>query len=137
FDSSMFGARFDFFLARSIWTHAAKGQIVLMLDAFVRDSLPTSVLLASYIPTTSPDPAYQARLTAANFPPREDDGYAGERWVGTSHESSTPGMIQHSLRWIREQCAARALAVTEMPGVDCDGQIWLRVQHDRAPVAPD
>jgi hypothetical protein len=36
FDSSVFGERFDVFLARSIWTHASKAQIEHMLDAFAR-----------------------------------------------------------------------------------------------------
>src|SRR6202035_43989 len=53
FDSSVFGQRFDFFLARSIWTHAAKPQIEAMLDAFLRDSVPDGVFLTSYFPTVS------------------------------------------------------------------------------------
>ena len=35
FDTSVFGEKFDFFLAYSIWTHASKGQIQAMLDSFV------------------------------------------------------------------------------------------------------
>src|SRR5712691_748005 len=53
FDPTVFGARFDFFLARSIWTHASKRQIEATLDSFVRDSLPTSVFLTSYLPAQS------------------------------------------------------------------------------------
>src|SRR5580700_8143524 len=34
FDFSPFGVRFDFVLARSIWTHAAKAQIERMLTEF-------------------------------------------------------------------------------------------------------
>src|SRR6185503_10998960 len=36
FDSSVFGVPFDFFLARSIWTHASKMQIEATLDSFIR-----------------------------------------------------------------------------------------------------
>ena len=128
FDSSTFGVQFDFFLARSIWTHASKAQIETMLDGFLRDSVPTGAFLASYFPTESTDAGYQAFL-AANFPPQAGDGYDGDRWVGTSHESDTPGVVQHSLRWILQQCRRRNLRVTELPGVDCDSQLWLRIER--------
>ena len=49
------------------------------LDAFQRDTVPTGVFLASYLPATS-----------------QDDDYGGESWVGTT-ASSTPGVIRHSL----------------------------------------
>src|SRR2546430_9968312 len=38
FDTSVFGEKFDFFLAYSIWTHASKPQIQTMLDSFLRDA---------------------------------------------------------------------------------------------------
>ena len=110
FDSSVFGVKFDFFLATSIWTHASKRQIEVTLDAFVRDSAFTGIFLASYLPAQSPDEDYQ-----------------GDRWVGTSHESAVPGVIRHSLEWILRQCEARGLVAREMPGMDCDGQLWLRI----------
>jgi hypothetical protein len=133
FNSSVFATRFDFFLARSIWTHASKPQIEAMLESFVRDSTPSGVFLASYLPTRSSDEGYQAFLTARfpSPPDSDEDGYTGDRWVGTSHESSTPGVIQHSLRWIVAQCARRGLGVTELPGIDCDSQVWLRIERGR------
>jgi Glycosyltransferase Family 4 len=112
FDSSVFKVRFDFFLARSIWTHASKRQIEATLDAFMRDAASAAIFLASYLPSQSPD-----------------DDYQGDRWVGTSHESQTPGVIRHSLAWIVQQCQKRALKVKELPGIDCDGQFWLRIQR--------
>jgi hypothetical protein len=112
FDTSVFGARFDFFLARSIWTHASKVQIATTLDSFVRDSNDTSVFLASYLP---------ARI------PEED--YRGSGWVGTSHESNTPGVIRHSLEWIFTQCKERGLRVDLLAGTDCDSQNWLRLRR--------
>jgi hypothetical protein len=137
FDSSVFGTRFDFFLARSIWTHASKRQIEAMLDSFLRDATPTGVFLASYLPTESSDAGYQAFLRA-RFPSAPDsaDGYEGDRWVGTSHESDTPGVVQHSLRWIREQCRKRGLIVEELSGVDSDSQLRLKIERaDRADAA--
>jgi hypothetical protein len=110
FDSSIFTTKFDFFLAGSIWTHASKRHIETTLDSFQRDTVPTGVFLASYFPATS----------------RHDD-YWGESWVGTSHESQTPGVIRHSLAWISGECNRRGLKVVELPGLDCDSQYWLRI----------
>ena len=112
FDSSVFGTKFDFFLARSIWTHASKSQIAVTLDSFVRDSKQDAIFLASYLPATS-----------------AEDDYQGEEWVGTSHRSDVPGVIRHSLSWIREQCRSRGLVCEEIPGTDCDFQFWLRVRR--------
>ena len=112
FDTSVFGTLFDFFLAGSIWTHASKRQIETMLDSFVRDSIPASVFLTSILPAQSPD-----------------DDYQGDVWVGTSHESDTPGVIRHSLWWIAEQCQRRGLDVKELPGEAFDSQFWLRICH--------
>ena len=110
FDSSVFNTMFDFFLAGSIWSHASKQQIGITLDAFVRDSTPEGVFLTSYIPARSPD-----------------DDYRGSFWVGSSHESDTPGVIRHLFSWIEDQCRNRGLLVQELPGEAFDGQTWLRI----------
>lgn len=112
FDSSAFNVHFDFFLARSIWTHGSKRQIIATLDSFVRDSEPDATFLTSYLPSHS-----------------DEDDYMGDQWVGTSHESDTPGVICHSLTWITEQCRKRGLQVTELSGIDCDWQFWLRIRR--------
>ncbi|PYP82285.1 MAG: hypothetical protein DMF61_26785, partial [Blastocatellia bacterium AA13] len=59
--------------------------------------------------------------------PEED--YAGESWVGTSHESNTPGVIRHSLAWITSVCSRRGLKGVELPGLDSDSQYWLRLER--------
>ncbi len=112
FDSSVFGTRFDFFLAGSIWTHAGKQHIETMLDAFVRDSTPAGIFLTSYLPAQS-----------------SEDDYQGDRWIGTSHESNTPGVIRHSLAWIVERCQHRGLIVAELPGEGFDGRFVLLIRH--------
>jgi hypothetical protein len=112
FNSSVFGTKFDFFLARSIWTHASKPQIEATLNSFLRDSAPDATFLASYLPALTPD-----------------DDYQGTQWVGTSHESDTPGVVQHSLSWITKQCHNRGLNCEEISGMDCDSQLWLRIQR--------
>lgn len=112
FDSAPFGLKFDYFLARSIWTHGSKGQIEASLDSFVRDSEANAIFLASYLPAES-----------------DEEDYKGNVWVGTSHESDVAGVIRHRLSWIVNQCERRRLSVEELPGYDCDSQLWLRIGH--------
>ena len=112
FDTSVFGEKFDFFLAYSIWTHASKGQIQAMLDSFVRDSRDESVFLTSYLPANETNPDYQ-----------------GNTWKGTSHESDVPGCIHHSLRWIEAECEHRGLMAVELGRDDTYGQDWLELKR--------
>jgi hypothetical protein len=112
FDVSVFSTHFDFFLAGSIWTHCSKSHIETTLEGFLRHSTPAAVFLTSYLP-----------------PGTAEDDYMGESWVGTSHESDEPGVIRHSLDWIRDACRLRGLDLSELPGEDCDGQYWLRIER--------
>ncbi len=112
FDTGVFGERFDVFFACSIWTHASKSQIETMLDGFLRDTVPSAKFLVSYLPAAT-----------------VEDDYQGSTWVGTSHESTTPGVIRHRLDWIRAECALRGLAFTELPGLDVDDQLWLSIRR--------
>ncbi len=112
FDVGVFSERFDFFLARSIWTHAAKPHIRTMLDGFVRHAAPGAIFLTSYLPPGA----------------AEGPDYGGDTWVGTSHECDVPGVIRHDLGWIRAECAARQLVIDERPADDFAGQYWLVVR---------
>jgi len=115
FDTSVFGEKFDFFLAYSIWTHACKKQIGTMLDAFLRDSKDDATFLTSYLPAGDGCPDYN-----------------GDTWNGTSHESDVPGCIHHSLGWIKAECEQRGLSVREI-GLDRTyGQSWLAVARTSA-----
>lgn len=116
FDTGVFGERFDFVLAGSIWTHASKAHIETMLDGFARDTRPTGVFLASFLPART-----------------RDEDYRGDAWVGTSHESATPGIVRHAFAWIEGCCKARDLSVEAVPGPAFDDQHWLRVRHAAAP----
>ena len=110
FDTSVFGTRFDYFIARSIWTHSSKAQIETTLDGFVRDTGDNGVFLASYLPAQTAEEDYQ-----------------GTSWVGTSHESDVPGVVRHSLAWLTSQCERRGLRIEQLDGVDCDSQYWLKL----------
>jgi SAM-dependent methyltransferase len=148
FDFSVFGERFDFVLARSIWTHAAKAQISAMLASFATSAAPGGVLLATYHPASavfSHRPRSRAfrRLwtrTATSLPLAELSpllaalpaigrarDYGGERWVGVSHESQDPGVVQHSLRWITDAAREHGLSTRLMPYPIVNDQYWLRV----------
>jgi hypothetical protein len=145
FDFSVFGERFDFALARSVWTHASRQQITAMLASFAASSTPNAVFMTSYRPAS----AVWARMVrlqprlarevasrlplnvlspiVARLPTRAE--YEGESWVGRSHESDTPGVIEHGLPWIAEEASLYGLSVQLMPYHISHRQIWLRVRH--------
>jgi hypothetical protein len=110
FDTSVFGEKFDFFLAYSIWTHASKSQIRLMLDSFVLDSAKNGIFLTTFLP--------------AGWLHRD---YRAEVWFGTSHQSDVPGCIRHSFRWINKECEQRGLAVVKLGRDAAHGQSWLQI----------
>ena len=112
FDSSVFGTKFDFFFAYSIWTHASKLQIEVMLDNFLRDSKPNAVFLTTIFPAMRPG-----------------DDYRGEEWFGTSHESDVVGCIRHRVSWIRGACRSRGLEMRKL-GRERHGQTWLQIARD-------
>jgi hypothetical protein len=109
FDFSVFGKKLDFFLARSIWTHASKLQIKIMLDGFKDNSTDGAVFLTSYL--------------RVSWPFHRD--YKGNEWVGKSHESDAPGLVRHKLSWIQAQCASRQLKVRELDYGIINRQKWL------------
>lgn len=112
FNTNVFGEKFDFFLAYSIWTHASKRQLCCMLDGFLRDSTAEARFLASYLPADETNIDYQ-----------------GEGWNGTSHESNVPGCIHHDPVWLMAECAARGLAVQELGRDRTHGQSWLCIRR--------
>jgi hypothetical protein len=112
FDTSVFGEQFDFFLAYSIWTHASKRHIQMMLDSFVRDSHDHSAFLTTYLPATW----FQR-------------DYLGDSWIGTSHQSDVPGCIHHRLSWIRAECTSRGLVMFELGRDVSHDQCWLEIRH--------
>jgi hypothetical protein len=115
FDTSVFGEKFDFFLAYSIWTHASKRQIQTMLDSFLRDSTEAGIFLTTYLPASWRNPDYK-----------------GDEWHGTSHESDVRGCIYHSRRWIKTECDRRGLAVLELGRDRYCGQSWLEIKRRQA-----
>ena len=116
FDTSVFGERFDLFLAYSVWTHASKAQVQAMLESFTRDAKEDGIFLTTYLP--------------ANW--RHPD-YKGDRWNGTSHESDVPGCIYHSRRWIESECGRRNLFVRSLGKDKTHRQSWLQITRRNRP----
>ena len=114
FDFTVFNEKFDFFIARSIWTHASKQQIKIMLDGFVSTANAGGIFITSYIRAI----------------PLLND-YKGANWVGKSHESNTRGVVRHNLGWIKTVCAERGLIVNEIKGeaYNFGHQTWLRIKR--------
>lgn len=111
FDLSVFGVKFDIVLARSIWSHASKSQIIAMLDAFFANSSPDAFFLTSYCP--------------ARFWKNRD--YKGDSWKGRSHQSNKPDLVYHSFGWIKEQVEARRMFVRQLPDLVFNEQHWLKI----------
>jgi SAM-dependent methyltransferase len=146
FDFSVFGERFDFVIARSIWTHASRSQIATMLSSFAATSKPGGVFLASYYPAS---PVFKighrwprlegavTRLPLAELSPllaaapslTRSSALEGGGWVGRSHESDVPGLRKHGLRWVAEEARRHGLRVQLMPYRIIHHQYWLRVSH--------
>jgi SAM-dependent methyltransferase len=112
FDTSVFDEKFDFFFARSIWTHASKAQIKAMLDSFQHDAVNGGIFLTSYL--------------RANLFKRRD--YKGNEWVGRSHRSDRYGVVHHRFGWIKNQCRKRQLNVKELDTGEINNQTWLMIE---------
>jgi SAM-dependent methyltransferase len=111
FDLGVFGVKFDIVLARSIWSHAHKGQIVTMLDEFRANSSPDAFFLTSYYP-------------AGLWKNRD---YKGDSWKGRSHQSDRPAQVHHSFGWVKEQVEARGMFVRQLSDLVFNGQHWLKI----------
>ncbi|MEE3232099.1 MAG: class I SAM-dependent methyltransferase [Candidatus Thermoplasmatota archaeon] len=114
FDFGVFGTKFDFFVARSIWSHASKGNISKMLDEFIEWRESGAKFVTSY---------QRARIPILGE-------YHGTSWIGRSKESSEAGIVKHSLWRIKSLCARRGLTVRELldERFDFGSQKWLIVE---------
>lgn len=110
FDFSVFNEKFDFIIARSIWTHAPKNKIEIMLNSFITNSENTASFLTSY---------YKTGLLRIE--------YKGENWVGKSHESDISGVIFYNYSWIKKICSEKKLKVKELNFDVYNNQRWLYI----------
>lgn len=117
FDFSVFGEKFDVLVARSIWSHASKAQVQVMLDGFLANSSPDAFFMASYYPT--------------KFWSWHKRDYTGKDWKGRSHQSRIPDQVSHSFRWITEQVETRGMFVKQLPDLVLNGQYWIKIGRTR------
>lgn len=112
FDASVFGEVFDFYVARSVWSHTSKEQIITMLESFIRHTSPHAVFLTSYC--------------RAGFLRRRD--YQGNRGIAKSEGRMRP-MVYHRFAWIKRECQRRQLTVEEIkdPALNHGRQTWLKI----------
>jgi cyclopropane fatty-acyl-phospholipid synthase-like methyltransferase len=105
FDFTVFQEKFDFLVARSIWTHASKKQIQTMLDGFVSTTTGEGFFLTSYWKPT----------------------WFKRDYKGTEGRQKT---AHHSLRWIQTECANRGLVAEEIKekAYNFGSQTWIRIK---------
>ncbi len=109
YDFSVFGVKaFDFVMAGSIWTHAPRGDIDVMMAQFRRHSHPASVFLGSFVRT-------------------DGEGYAGTTWVGKSHQSDDAGLVSHRFDVLCAMAAVHGLALTHLEPMKRNGISWLKM----------
>jgi hypothetical protein len=116
FDLSVFGQKFDFMLAFSVWTHCPKSSILAMLDGFVQNSNPGGVFLTTFQPATL-----------------LKHEYTGEVWKRRApHERKLATLwARQRFSWVRQECTQRGLIV-ERPGIralEYWDQVWLKISH--------
>ena len=103
---------FDFVVARSVWTHASKGQISTMISEFASKSAPGAAFLASMRPAQD-----------------EDEDYTGDAWVGKGVGSDEPGMVRHSFSWLESECARYGLTLKDKG--EFNRQTWVLLKSGR------
>lgn len=124
FDFTVFdGSRFDFAVARSVWTHASKKQIGQMLDSFRATAAPGAKFLVSYLPA-KPVGAAPGVTGKKAFWVRD---YKGEEWIGASHQRKEGGLVAHNRSWIKSACEERGLTLQTIRGEVINRQRWLRI----------
>ena len=102
--------KFDFVIARSIWTHASKVMIAKMLSEFAENSSADAKFLASVLLARS-----------------EQEDYKFDHWVGKVEKDDRPAMIRHSQTWLEAECKKNGLTMAVKE--DLHGQTWILVSR--------
>jgi SAM-dependent methyltransferase len=110
FDLRVFGAIFDFAIARSVWTHASRDQIRAMLRSFRECSHEKSLILTSIVE-----------------PSKAGSEYDGTGWIGKSHQSDTAGYARYRFATLRDLCGEEGFSAEALD--ISDDQRWIRVSR--------
>jgi hypothetical protein len=100
--------RFDFVIARSIWTHASKSMISKMLSEFAENSNPNAKF-----------------LTSVKLAQSESQDYKGDEWVGRVEKTGRPAVVWHSLEWMQQESAKNGLTLEVLENLT--GQTWVLI----------
>jgi SAM-dependent methyltransferase len=106
FDFSVFGEKFDFVVARSIFSHASPEQFLTAMESFRENSADGAVMLASYRPL-------RARDGDADI---VDPNPEGPNWR----------LRRFNRSWLRARARERGLAADNF-GEPFNGQVWLKL----------
>jgi len=108
--------KFDFVVARSIWSHAAKWMISIMISEFAENSSPEGIFLAS------------VRLAG------EKPDYMGDEWIGrpaqtgdVRKKTKSWRMVNHSEDWLHAEAAKNGLKMEVLDTVN--NQTWVALTH--------
>lgn len=106
FDFSVFGEKFDFVIARSIFSHASPEQFLASMDSFRDNATETGIMLASYRPL------------------RPRDGKADI--VDPTPDGPAWRLRRFGLPYLQERARERGLYADNFDE-PFNGQVWLRL----------
>jgi SAM-dependent methyltransferase len=106
FDFSIFGVKFDFVVARSIFSHASPEEFTKAMESFRDNSTGSAIMLASYRPA------------------RARDGDASI--VDPDPEGRPWRLRRYSLKYLQEKAREHGLFADKY-GTAFNGQVWLRL----------
>lgn len=109
FDFSPFGVKFDFVVARSIFSHASPPLVCRALDSFRENAAPNGIMLASYIQTT------------------KDDGDA--EVVNIKQKGGDWAWRRYATSYLQKLARERGLTAGKF-GKPYNYQVWLRVSKE-------
>jgi SAM-dependent methyltransferase len=107
FDFSVFDVKFDYVVARSIFSHASADMVRAAMDSFCKTAAPGAVMLASYKPT------------------KDIDGDVDEVNLG---EKDNWSFRRFRPEFLYAMARERGLAADDF-GEIVNGQIWLRLRN--------
>jgi cyclopropane fatty-acyl-phospholipid synthase-like methyltransferase len=112
FDLAVFGEKFDFMVAFSIWTHCPKEYIQTMLDRFLASSTEKGVFMTTY---------YRANLLKPE--------YTGDAWKRRKQGSITFDWARQKWSWIQKECRQRGLVAEQQTSHDFRylDQTWIKI----------
>jgi hypothetical protein len=106
FDFSPFGVKFNFVVARSIFSHASPAMVCRALDSFRDNSAPNGIVLASYKVTVKADRDAEV--------------------VDVNQKASEWSWRRYATSYLQKLAEERGLSADKF-GKPHNGQVWLRV----------